>query len=160
VADTRELVRRVGNTEVGKTVRVIVNREGKTQTLKVELGRREEAEGAVPAAQTGDESEAPSEMSMFGLKIQPLDNELRRQLELESDAEGLVITDVDELSSAYEKGVRAGDVITEAGQRKVTTIEAFEDRVAEAREAGRKSLLLLVRRAGEPRFVALSLEDD
>jgi len=32
--------------------------------------------------------------------------------------------------------------------------------VAEAREAGRKSLLLLVRRAGEPRFVALSLEDD
>jgi serine protease Do len=160
VADTRELVRRVGNTEVGKTVRVIVNREGKTQTLKVELGRREEAEGAVPAAQTGDESEAPSEMSMFGLKIQPLDNELRRQLELESDAEGLVITDVDELSSAYEKGVRAGDVITEAGQRKVTTIEGFEDRVAEAREAGRKSLLLLVRRAGEPRFVALSLEDD
>jgi serine protease Do len=160
VADTRELVRRVGNTEVGKTVRVIVNREGKTQTLKVELGRREEAEGAVPVAQTGDESEAPSEMSMFGLKIQPLDNELRRQLELESDAEGLVITDVDELSSAYEKGVRAGDVITEAGQRKVTTIEGFEDRVAEAREAGRKSLLLLVRRAGEPRFVALSLEDD
>jgi serine protease Do len=28
----------------------------------------------------------------------------------------------------------------------------------EAREAGRKSLLLLVRRNGEPRFVALSLE--
>jgi len=160
VADTRELVRRVGNTEVGKSVRVIVNREGKTQTLKVALGRREEAEGSVPAAQTEDESEAPSEMSMFGLEIQPLDTELRRQLELESDAEGLVITDVDELSSAYEKGVRAGDVITEAGQRKVTTIDGFEDRVAEAREAGRKSLLLLVRRAGEPRFVALSLDDD
>lgn len=29
----------------------------------------------------------------------------------------------------------------------------------EAREAGRKSLLLLVRRGGEPRFVALSLEE-
>ena len=34
----------------------------------------------------------------------------------------------------------------------------IEDRVAEARDAGRKSLLLLVRRAGDPRFVALSLE--
>ena len=55
VADTRELVRRVGNTEVGKTVRVVVNREGKTQTLKVTLGRREVAEGAVPAAQPGGE---------------------------------------------------------------------------------------------------------
>lgn len=160
VEDTRGLVRQVGNTEVGKTVRVVVNREGKTQTLRVELGRREEADGSVPAAQPEDESEDPSEMRMFGLNIQPLNDELRRQLELESDAEGLVITDVDELSSAYEKGVRAGDVITEAGQRKVTTIEGFEDRVAEAREAGRKSLLLLVRRAGEPRFVALSLEDE
>ncbi|MFO7756998.1 MAG: DegQ family serine endoprotease [Roseovarius sp.] len=161
VEDTRGLVRQVGNTEVGKTVRVVVNREGKTQTLKVALGRREEAEGtATPDQREDGPPEDPPEMNMFGLNIQPLNDELRRQLELQGDAEGLVITDVDELSTAYEKGVRAGDVITEAGQRKVTTIEDFEDRVAEAREAGRKSLLLLVRRAGEPRFVALSLEDE
>jgi serine protease Do len=31
-------------------------------------------------------------------------------------------------------------------------------RVDEAKEAGRKSLLLLVRREGDPRFVALSIE--
>ena len=31
--------------------------------------------------------------------------------------------------------------------------------IEEAREAGRKSLLLLVRRGGDPRFVALGLED-
>jgi len=160
VADTRELVRRVGNTEVGKTVRVVVNREGKTQTLKVTLGRREVAEGAVPAAQPGGESSEPAERDMFGLTIQPLNDELRAQLELDADAEGLVVTDVDELSSAYEKGVRAGDLITEAGQQKIASLEALEDRIAEAREAGRKSILLLVRRAGEPRFVALSLEED
>jgi serine protease Do len=160
VADTRELVRRVGNTEVGKTVRVVVNREGKTQTLKVTLGRREVAEGAVPAAQPGGESSEPTERDMFGLTIQPLNDELRAQLELDADAEGLVVTDVDELSSAYEKGVRAGDLITEAGQQKIASLEALEDRIAEAREAGRKSILLLVRRAGEPRFVALSLEED
>ena len=160
VEDTRELVRKVGNTEVGNTVRVVVNREGSTQTVKVELGRREEAEGTVPAAESEQDSENQSGMKMFGLDIEPLTDEVRSQLELESDAEGLVITDVDELSSAYEKGVRAGDVITEAGQRKVTTIAEFEDRVAEAREAGRKSILLLVRRAGEPRFVALSLENE
>lgn len=164
VEDTRSLVRQVGDTEVGKTVRVIVMREGKTQTLKIELGRREEADGSVPAAQPGDDEQSepsePSTMSMFGLEIEPLNDDLRQQLELDGDAEGLVITDVDEVSAAYEKGVRAGDVITEAGQSKVTTLDEFEDRVAEARDAGRKSLLLLVRRAGEPRFVALSLEDE
>ena len=46
---------------------------------------------------------------------------------------------------------------TEAGQQKVTTIEQLEDRITNAKEAGRKSLLLLVRRGGEPRFVALGL---
>ena len=69
------------------------------------------------------------------------------------------MTDVDEASEAYAKGLRAGDLITEAGQQKVSSISDLEDRMDEAREAGRKSLLLLVRRGGDPRFVALSLEE-
>jgi len=51
-------------------------------------------------------------------------------------------------------------VITEAGQQKVTSVEDFEARIADAREGGRKSLLLLVRRGGDPRFVALSLTEE
>jgi len=157
VEDTRGLVRQVGNTAVGKTVRVVVFRDGKTKTLKVTLGRREVAEGSIPVAQPG-EPEAPEEKSMMGLTLKALDDELRAQLELDANATGLVVTDVDEMSEAYEKGLRAGDVITEAGQQKVIGIRDLDARIAEAREAGRKSLLLLVRRAGEPRFVALGIE--
>ncbi len=157
VEDTRGLVRRVGNTSVGKTVRVVVFRDGKTQTLRVTLGRREAAEGVVPAAQPG-ESEAPSEVEILGLTLSQLDDELRSQLELDDNASGLVVADIDSLSEAYEKGMRAGDVITEAGQQKLSSISDLEDRITDAREAGRKSILLLVRRAGEPRFVALSLD--
>ena len=161
VDDTRGLVKQVGNTDVGKTVRVVVFREGKTQTLKITLGRREEAEAAVPAAQPGgdpDADKAPAEKEVLGMTISPLDDELRGQLDLGDNAEGLVVKDIDEMSEAYEKGLRAGDLITEAGQQKVMTIAELEDRIGEAKEAGRKSLLLLIRRAGDPRFVALSLE--
>ena len=157
VADTRGLVRQVGNTAVGKAVRVVVYRDGKTKTLKVTLGRREEAEGAIPVAQPG-KPETPQTKSMMGLTVQPLDDELRAQLDLDAGMTGLVVTDVDELSEAYEKGLRAGDVITEAGQKKVASIADFDARIAEARNAGRKSILLLVRRAGEPRFMALNIE--
>jgi serine protease Do len=72
--------------------------------------------------------------------------------------EGLLVMAVDESTQAFEKGLRAGDVITEAGQQKVKSLSDLDDRISEAREAGRKSLLLLVRRAGEPRFVALGLD--
>jgi serine protease Do len=138
---------------------VVVFREGKTQTLKITLGRREDAEGsdAPMEEDAGDEGEV-QELEMMGLKLAPLTDDLREQLELGSDANGLVVTDVDEAAEAFEKGLRAGDVITEAGQQKIATAAELQAQVEAAKEAGRKSLLLLVRRAGEPRFVALTLD--
>ncbi|MCL3882387.1 DegQ family serine endoprotease [Marivita sp. GX14005] len=159
VEDTRSLVRQVGNTAVGKSVRVVVNRDGETKTLLVTLGRREEAE-AVPAAQRLDGDETPSSKDVLGLTLSPLNAEIREQLELPDSAKGLAVMDVDQSSEAFEKGMRAGDVITEAGQAQVLAFGDLEDRIDEAREAGRKSILLLVRRGGDPRFVALSIENN
>ncbi|MFV0245892.1 MAG: Do family serine endopeptidase [Qingshengfaniella sp.] len=154
VADTRELVRAVGNAEVGKAVRLTVARDGKTETLLVTLGRRETAE-AIPAAASATD---PVEREMMGMTVSGLTPDLRDQLGLDDAATGLVVTDLDQASGAYEKGLRAGDLITEAGQEKVASIADLEGRITEAREAGRKSVLLLVRRDSEPRFVALPLE--
>ena len=94
------------------------------------------------------------------MSLSSITPELAEQLSLDADAKGLVVRDVDESSDAYEKGLRAGDLITEAGQQKIETIAELEERVAEAQDAGRKSILLLIRRQGEPRFVALPIEDN
>lgn len=154
VEDTRELVRRVGNTTVGKAVRVTVFRDGKTETLQVTLGRRETAE-AIPASAVANE---PIQDTLMGITVSDLTEELRAEYKIGEDATGLVVTELDEDSDAFAKGLRAGDLITEAGQQKVASLEDLSDRVEDAREAGRKSLLLLVRRGDDPRFVALSLE--
>ena len=141
-------------------MRVTVWREGQTETLKVTLGRREEAEAqAVPAAQK-EEAEAPVEKDMMGMSLSEVTSELAEQLGIDADAQGLVVREVDETSNAYEKGLRAGDLITEAGQQKVAAITDLEERIEDAREAGRKSILLLIRRQGEPRFVALPIVED
>jgi len=157
VEDTRQLVRVVANTAVGKTVRVVVNRDGVTETLRITLGRREEAQSAVPASQTV-EPEEPAELELLGLTLSPLTDELREELSLADGATGLAVVAVEETSEAFEKGLRSGDVITEAGQSAVASLTDFEDRIEAAQEAGRKSILLLVRRGGDPRFVALGLE--
>lgn len=160
VPDTRSLVRTVGNTEVGKTVRVVVYREGKTETLKVTLGRREEAERRASDEPEKSETEPTvTEKEILGLTVGVLTDSVRTELNLTDKIEGLIILSVDETTEAWEKGLRAGDIITEADQQKVSTISALETRVTEAKEAGRKSLLLLVRRNGEPRFMALNLKE-
>ncbi|QFT60443.1 putative periplasmic serine endoprotease DegP-like precursor [Sulfitobacter sp. THAF37] len=160
VADTRALVRQVGNSPVGASVRVTVMREGKSQTVKVVLGRREDADSeAATGSQEEELEEAPMQQSMLGLTLTPLTDELREELGADAGMEGLAVSEVDEASEAFEKGLRTGDIITEAGQQKVSSIADLEERVQAAQEAGRKSLLLLVRRAGDPRFVALTLGD-
>ena len=157
VDDTRGLVQQVANTAVGAEVRVLVFRDGETETLRVTLGRREEGESAVPASVNREE--APITTDLLGLTISGMTDELRDQLGLAKDAEGLVVTSVAEDSEAFEKGLRVGDIITEAAQESVASIADLNGRVEAAREAGRKSLVLLVRRDGDPRFVALTLDD-
>jgi len=157
VKDTRGLVRQVGNTTVGKAVRVVVFRDGGTQTVLVTLGRREEAERPVPAAMDGGDPDV-TEKEVLGLSLSLLTDDMRSEMGLPEDMQGLLVMAVDESTEAFEKGLRPGDVITEVGQQKVTSLNDLSDRIDEAKEAGRKSLLLLVRRAGEPRFVALGLD--
>ena len=159
IGSVRDLTRQVADSPVGAAVPVIVLRDGETMTLSITLGRREEAEAeeATPAAAPAPE--APQELQLMGLTLQPLTAESAEALGMPKDAKGLAVTDVDEASEAFTKGLRAGDVITEAGQQPVERLEDLETRLTEAKDAGRKSLLLLVRRAGDPRFVALSVEE-
>ncbi len=154
VEDTRQLVRRVGDAQIGAEVPVTVYRDGETVELAVTLGRREEAQ-AVRTAATPEDMPESQESELLGITVSPLDEEMREELGLSSGMDGLVVTDVDEESEAFEKGIRAGDVITEAGQEKISSSSELQDRIEVAKEAGRKSILLLIRRGGDPRFVAL-----
>lgn len=157
VEDTRQLVRKVADTEIGKAVRIVVMREGKSETLLITLGRRETAEGeAVPAS--AEATEAPSETSLLGMTVLPLTDEMRAEMGLAPDLQGLVVTNLDETSAAFEKGLRKGDILTEAGQQPLAAATDLEDRVNEAKDAGRKSLLLLVEREGDKRFLAIPVE--
>ena len=157
VSDAGDLTRRVADAPIGEAVPVIVLREGRTETLAVTLGRREDAEAkTMPASSPAPEG--PKELETLGLTLAPLDDDMRARLGLDPSAEGLMVMNVDQASEAFTKGLTVGDLITEAGQQKVVRLQDLEDRIKEAKDAGRKSILLLIRRGGDPLFVALSIE--
>jgi serine protease Do len=157
VPDTRELVRMVAAAPVGEPAAMEVLRDGETVELSVVLARREEAEAAQPAS--AERPGVAESAEALGMTLSEQTPELREQFGIEGDIEGLIVTEVDPLSDAGEKGLLPGDLITEAGQKPVVTTVDFDAAVEEAREAGRKSVLLLIRRGGDPRFVALSIEE-
>ena len=159
VKDSKGLVRIVADAPIGDTVPVVVLRAGKSTDLSVKLGRREEAEAkSEPAADKSATPAKPVTGVVLGLTLQPFTDEMAGDLGMVAGDKGLVVMKVDVSSEAYTKGLREGDVISEAGQKKISSIKDLEERVTEAKDAGRKSLLLLVHTRGDPRFVALSLE--
>lgn len=157
VEDTRGLVRVVGDSNVGETVRVVVYRDGGTETLRITLGRRETAESAAAPTTLGETPEAPSSV-ILGMTLTPLTDALRAELNASGVAEGLVITELDPASNAAEMGLQVGDIITEVTQSTVATFEDFQQRVDIANDAGQETILMLIRRDGNPRFMALSIK--
>jgi serine protease Do len=141
VPDTRELVRKVANTAIGKTVPVVVFRDGKDQTLNVTLGKRAGNVDSTPPVSEGNgspQAPQPQSTTILGMTVVPLTKDMRDQMGLGADLQGVVIK--------------------EAGQQKVTSVQDLQDRIQAAKDAGHKSVLLLIRRNGEPRFVALTLK--
>jgi serine protease Do len=68
----------------------------------------------------------------------------------------VIITEVKPDSPAAQKNVKAGDVIVEVTQEKVTQPQDVMDRLLAVKRSGRRSVLLLLSDAkGELRFVAV-----
>ncbi|MFV0293876.1 MAG: DegQ family serine endoprotease [Paracoccus sp. (in: a-proteobacteria)] len=158
IEDDRDLVARVAQAPVGEAVDVTVLRNGESETFEVTLGRRETAEGVSgDTPSNGGSPEGSAEH--LGMDLQVLTPELAASMGLDEDSTGLLVREVDPSSDAADKGVSPGDIISEAGQMPVASVRDLESRIKEARDAGRKSLLMLIRRSNEPRFVALSIDN-
>jgi len=151
LANSRDLARKIADLAPDSQTRLTVVRDGKQQPVNVKLG-------AFPSSEklASLEQDAPSgneEMKDLGLTLSPA-NEVQGAGE-----EGVAITDVDARSEAAEKGLKAGDVILEVGGKSVARPSQVVEGIRDAREKGRKAVLMQVRSNRQSRFIALSLDN-
>jgi serine protease Do len=158
VPEMRDLPRMVAETEIGRDVVVVVVRDGERKKLSVTLGRLEEAEEKelADAKDSTDDKGAPITL---GMSLSKIDDEARRRFSMDEDTKGVLVDAVDPASFAATQGLRAGDVIVEVAKEAVSTPAEVKKIVAEQKEKGRKSVLLLVSSTGDMRFVAVRIEE-
>lgn len=158
VDNMRSLPRIVAETPIGESVEVEFWRESKLETTSVEIGELEKAEeeGLLDTAQQSEGS--LTRVGPLALGVKPLTEDERTAYNVPATVDGVMIGEVDEASEAEQKGLMPGDVIVEINQQSVKAPEDVNDIVNAASNAGRSSVLLLVNREGDVRFVALRLE--
>ena len=162
VAEMRMLPRIVAETPVDKLVDVVVWRKGREVSLKIKLGELPDDDQV--AALTRDRPASPSPpqspvatVDALGLSLSALTPELRKQFGLAERTKGVLIAKINDRSSAAERDLQPGDVIVEVAQEEVSDPAQVLKKINEAKAAGRKSVLVMVERKGEQRFVGLSV---
>jgi serine protease Do len=159
VTDMRHLPRIVAETPIDKTVKVKVWRKRKEHVFDVKVGElKEEDQQAAASPKQPPPGPVAGAVKALGLSLANLTPELRERFSLSEDTAGVVVTDVATDSPASEKGMRAGDVIVEVAQEEVKSPGQITGKIDEAKKAGRKSVLMLVDRQGDLRFVALKID--
>jgi serine protease Do len=117
---------------------------------------------AAPGARPTPGQQAPAaprnELDVLGMTLAPVSPELRQRFQLPERQRGVVVTAVVDGSVAQERGIRPGDVIVEVAQTEVAQPGQVQDKVREQRTQGRRSVLIMVERGGEQRFVGLPVE--
>lgn len=160
VNDKARLTRLVADTPVGKEVKVKLFRKGKETTLNLSVGEYEVGEKANDKSASGKSKKtAESHEEILGMKVSPITPQMKEKHRLPSNSKGIVIDELSDASSAFENGLRSGDVIEKAQHTEVGSPEKLQSIVNDAKKDNRKNILLLVNRNGEPRYVTLRLDD-
>ncbi len=153
IKETRQLIDRVSAVAPGQKVDLEVFRDGKRITVPVVLGER-------PAAEGEDESSPAKEdtpSSKLGVQVDELSARARRQFEIPKDIEGVLITDVSDLSPADDAGLRAGDVIMRVDSHDISSQEEFSDAIAGLRSGSMVRLYVYRAQADQKSFVFLRM---
>ena len=158
VPEMRDLPRMVAETEIGSDVYVVVIRDGERKKLSVTLGRLEEAEEK-ELADAKDKKDSKEGPITLGMSLSKIDDDARRRHSIDEETKGVLVVSVDPASFAATQGLRPGDVIVEVAKEAVSTPKDVKKIVAEQKEKGRKSVLLLVSSTGDMRFVAVRIEE-
>jgi serine protease Do len=159
VTTPRDLSRAVADSDAESKGTLTVWRDNREIEFNVRVGEMppQVASAEDRPAKSAKPHKGGVELSGLGLTLAPIDGGTRARYGLSKEARGALVASIAEGGDAAEKGLQVGDVITRVNQDAVTGPADVVRAVKKAKEARRKSILLLVERQGNQRFVAVGL---
>ena len=158
IINMKELPKVVAGTPVGKSVPLVILRNGKKITLNVVLGELELAEKENLIGQNNSKNVKAKTFEKLGFVAEELNKKNKDRFNLKNINSGIVISSVEDNSAAQDAGLVPGMVIIRVGQIEVNSLDVIDSAIKKALKQKRKALLLLVKVENGTRFVALELK--
>jgi serine protease Do len=147
IMDSTQFRNLVAQTAPGTTVQFKVWRDGAERDLTATLGEMTLSKAG--SGRDGGGGSGTSGGTLAGVSVENLTPDIARQLNMPATVRGVVVDELDDSSNAYGAGLRPGDVIEEVNRQPVTSLGDFN---AALQRAGKKDILLRVRRADQGAF--------
>lgn len=147
VVDPNSFRNAVASTAPGTTVTLNYIRDGHEMQTKATLQELK------PEQQNAPGGQAQPGRGELGLTVRPMTPEISGELNLPSNTQGLVVTNVDPSGPGADAGIEPNDVIIEVNRQPVKS--AADLRSALAKSDGRPALVLL-NRGGQTLFVSVA----
>ncbi len=128
-------------------IQLQILRNNKKENITLTIGERPTS---LARAETSQES-----TEQLGLQVQNLTQDLADQLGY-SLGEGVIVTGVTPGSAADNAGIQAGDLILGVNQKKVNSVDNFDQAIKQSQKD--KKVILLVKHGEYSRFVVIPLE--
>ncbi len=157
VSHLHDLPRLVAATAPDTSAKMKVWRNGQTTELQTTLAELPNTEQVASAAEGQDQEQSP-QADALGMHFAPLTNQLRRELHIGREVQGVVVTRVDPGSAADAVGLSEGDIVVAIDQQPVKTPQEAAAKLKEIGASPRKSALLLLNRHGVTQYVGVSLD--
>ena len=148
VKDSRDLAKKIGAMAPGSAVKLGIRRKGEDKTLTLTLAKMPK-EQQQASAESSMQEDSGASVPHLGLTVAPAKDVAG------AGSKGVVVTAVDPDSAAAEHGVQNGDVILDVGGKAVSNVSEVKKAVTEARDQGKRSVLMRVQSGDNARFVAL-----
>lgn len=148
VKDSRDLARKVAEIAPDTSVKFEVLRNGQSKTLDVTLAK-------MPAQHQAN-AESRDEMSDNGAPYLGLELAPAGQV-AGAGNKGVVVTELDPDGTAAARGLQTGDVILRIGSSAVSNPRDVRDALKQAKQQGKKNVLMQVETSDATRFVTLPL---
>ncbi len=103
----------------GDKVVLTVLRKGEKKKINVELGQRDTGKEETKPAETGDDPGV-------GLTVRTLDNEIRAQIDEYEDDEGVIVTNVESYSPAFDANIQKGDLVYKIEDDEITSVSEYK----------------------------------